>query len=154
MLSVWWMVDGPVYWELLPRGVAITANRYCAQLDKVQQNLLQNGIDTRRIFFHQDNARPHTALQTLAKIEELGWTKLQQSPKPRHRAIRLSGPLPPRSALDDFFSSKPTKFYTDGIRSMREKLWKKRRRSSIITAIILFKSILFCFVVILIFHKI
>lgn len=140
MLSIWWMVDGPVYWELLPSGQAITANRYCSQLDKVQQNLLQKGVDTSRILFHQDNARPHTALQTLAKIEELGWTKLQQppyspdiAPSDYHlfrsmdhflRGRRFTELDEVRTALDDFFASKPTKFYTDGIRSMRDK-WKK-----------------------------
>jgi histone-lysine N-methyltransferase SETMAR len=140
MLSVWWMCDGPVYWELLPRGQTITANHYCQQLDKVQQKLMEKGVDTSQIFFHQDNARPHTSQQTLAKIEELGWTKINQPPYSpdiapsdyhlfrsmdhflRDRHFTENDQV--RAALEDFFRSKPSKFYTDGIRSMREK-WKK-----------------------------
>jgi len=140
LLSIWWMVDGPVYWELLSRGQTITANHYCQQLDKVQQKLVEKGVYTSRIFFHQDNARPHTARQTLAKIEELGWTKINQppyspdiAPSDYHlfrsmehflRGRRFTEDGQVRAALDDFFKSKSTKFYTDGIRSMREK-WKK-----------------------------
>lgn len=140
MLTIWWMCDGPVYWELLPLGQAITANLYCAQLDKVQQKLVEKGVHTSRIFFHQDNARPHTALQTVAKIEELGWTKINQppyspdiAPSDYHlfrsmdhflRGRRFTEVDEVRAALVDFFASKPTKFYADGILSMREK-WKK-----------------------------
>ena len=101
---------------------------------------MEKGVDTSRIFFHQDIARPHTAQLMVANINELGWTKLQQPPYSpdiaqsdyhlfrsmdhflRGRRFTEDGQV--RAALEDFFSSKPTKFYTDGIRLIREK-WKK-----------------------------
>ena len=36
MLSVWWSVRGVEYWELLPDNTTVTAEVYCAQLDKLK----------------------------------------------------------------------------------------------------------------------
>ena len=131
------MSNGPVHWKLLPRGQTVTNNSYCQQLDKVQQKLLEKDADTSRIFFHQDNARPHISLQKLPKIDELGWTKINQpayspdiAPSDYHlfrlmerfllgKCFTEDGQV--QAALEDFFQSKPKNFYSEEIQSMREK---------------------------------
>lgn len=39
MLSVWWDIHGVVYWELLPPDTTITADIYCAQLDRLKAEI-------------------------------------------------------------------------------------------------------------------
>lgn len=94
------------------------------------------GDETTRLFFHHDNALVHAALQTLAKMENLSWTKINQPPYSPEvappncllkRSVdhflqgrRFTEADKVREVLDDFFKSKPTKFYyRDGIHSMR-----------------------------------
>jgi hypothetical protein len=37
MLSVWWSLRGVEYWELLPDNTTVTAEVYCAQLEKLKE---------------------------------------------------------------------------------------------------------------------
>ena len=64
MLSVWWGVNGIVYWEILPRGCIMTADLYCQQLDQVAEKL--KGKQD-RIYYLHDNARPQVAKSTREK---------------------------------------------------------------------------------------
>ncbi|CAD7004304.1 unnamed protein product [Ceratitis capitata] len=66
---IWWDIRSVIYFELLPAGETITANKYCQQLVE-----LKKAIDEKRpilanrkgVLFHYDNARPHVAKPTLA----------------------------------------------------------------------------------------
>jgi len=69
MLSVWWGVKGNIHWELLPPDCTMTADLYCQQLNRVAAKL-QGNQD--RIYFLQDNARPHIAKSTREKLLKLG----------------------------------------------------------------------------------
>jgi len=40
----------------------------------------RRGLQAKGVLFHQDNARPHTAVRTMAKIKELGWEVLVHPP--------------------------------------------------------------------------
>lgn len=56
MLSVWWNIKGPIYWELLPRNSTITATTYCEEMARVASNL--KGKQD-KVFFLHDNAKAH-----------------------------------------------------------------------------------------------
>ncbi|UYV70414.1 hypothetical protein LAZ67_7002932 [Cordylochernes scorpioides] len=64
------------------RGTTINSNWYCEilkQLRRVIQNK-RRGMLTKGVRFHHDNARPHTAHQTTALIEEFGWELVSHPP--------------------------------------------------------------------------
>jgi histone-lysine N-methyltransferase SETMAR len=42
MLCIWWDVRGVVYWELLDPNQTVTAEVYCTQLDRLNENLKKN----------------------------------------------------------------------------------------------------------------
>ncbi len=65
MLCFFWSMQGPVYWELLPRGTTINSDLYCFQLVRVNaavQVMAALGHRNGRVAFQQDNARPHTSI--------------------------------------------------------------------------------------------
>ncbi|CAJ0946665.1 unnamed protein product, partial [Mesorhabditis belari] len=80
MLCVWWNSKGLVYFEVLDSGQTVTANLYQGQLDRVDQGLRRQGVDTVSTKFLHDNARPHVAKITQQKIEEMGWEVLPHPP--------------------------------------------------------------------------
>jgi hypothetical protein len=60
---------------MIPNDRSITAALYCQQLDRVQESLRLNYpalVNRNQVVFLQDNAKPHTALLTRAKLDELG----------------------------------------------------------------------------------
>ena len=67
MLSVWWDFKGIVYFELLPRNQTINSNVYCRQLMKLDKEVKEKRPELaarKGVKFHQDNARPHTSLDS------------------------------------------------------------------------------------------
>lgn len=140
LLCVWWMVTGPVHWELLPRGQTINSEVYCNQLDRVQTALQNMGIDPRRIRFQQDNARPHVSRQTRQKLEELGWDVIKHPPYSpdaapsdyhlfrslehfmRGRRFTENGQV--QQAMQNFLDQKPRAFYRRGISLLRPR-WRR-----------------------------
>ena len=64
-------------------GETINANKYCEKLVRVQENLLKKQpalANRKQVLFLQDNARPHVAKMTLAKIAELNWEIMLHPP--------------------------------------------------------------------------
>ena len=61
MLSVWWDVQGILYFELLPERHTITGRTYTAQLQKLTNQIQRKRPGRHKIYFHHDNARPHIA---------------------------------------------------------------------------------------------
>lgn len=134
MLSVWWDSSGVIHWELLPRNTSINAEVYCTQLDRLAQKIAELRPNLTHIRFLHDNARPHTARETRQKIMNLGWETLihppyspDLSPTDYHLFLTLSRSIRGMSFDDevqlktwliDFFASKPTQFYRDGIYSL------------------------------------
>ena len=66
MLSVWWDFKGIVYFELLPDSTMINSEVYCNQLDKLSDEKRPELVNRKGVVFHQDNARYHTSLITIA----------------------------------------------------------------------------------------
>uniref|UniRef100_A0A914D1S0 Mos1 transposase HTH domain-containing protein n=1 Tax=Acrobeloides nanus TaxID=290746 RepID=A0A914D1S0_9BILA len=69
-----WDRRGIIHWELLEKGETINANLYCEQLERVRQKLRNRRVP---VIFLQDNARPHVAHQTLQKIRDMNWERLE-----------------------------------------------------------------------------
>jgi histone-lysine N-methyltransferase SETMAR len=134
MLSVWWNSDGMVHFEMIPNGRSITAALYCQQLDRVQESLRLNYpalINRNQVVFLQDKAKPHTALLTKAKLDELGREVLSHppyspdlAPSDYHLFRSMEHFLRGRefedidqveTACQEFFNSKEPIFYRRGI---------------------------------------
>lgn len=131
MLSVWWDVHGVVYWELLPPGNTVTAEVYCAQLEKLKAPLSTDRPMHDKIYFLHDNARPHIAKSTRQKLLDFGWEILPHppyspdlAPSDYHLFRSLSNSLrnkifekedQVKTYLETYFDSQPEEFYRKGI---------------------------------------
>ncbi|CAK9827568.1 Histone-lysine N-methyltransferase SETMAR [Anthophora retusa] len=68
---IWWDWKGVVYYELLPQGDTINADKYCNQLDQLKAAIAEKRpelANRRGVVFHHDNARPHVALAVRQKL--------------------------------------------------------------------------------------
>uniref|UniRef100_A0A914D6W9 Transposase n=1 Tax=Acrobeloides nanus TaxID=290746 RepID=A0A914D6W9_9BILA len=77
LLCVWWDRRGPIFWELLKNSETIKSRKYCEQLEKVRQCLRNRCVP---VEFLQDNARSHVSRETLQKIEDMGWERVEHPP--------------------------------------------------------------------------
>ena len=74
MLCVWWNFEGVIHFELVPEGLAINADLYSQQLERMYAALGERYpalVNRKRVLLQQDNARPHTARSTQEIIAEL-----------------------------------------------------------------------------------
>lgn len=143
MMSVWWDYRGVIYYELLPQNEMITGNIYCHQLERLKAELekVRPGLINRNnVIIQQDNARPHTSKLTLQKLRDLDWEVLPHpayspdiAPSDYHLFRSLQNYLIGKefvkeenikSALDNFFASKSSTFYEDGIMTLPLR-WQK-----------------------------
>lgn len=139
LLSIWWNVKGVVHYELLKPTQTITSDLYSQQLDRVDDALRRQGVDTSKTRLLHDNARPHIAKMTQKKLEELGWSVLPHppyspdiAPSDYHLFRSMQHGLAEQKFsnieeinkwLCEFFTSKPAEFYDDGIRALRKR-WR------------------------------
>ena len=83
MVTVWWSSAGVIHHSFLPNVVSITADVYCEELNTMMERLahLQPALVNRSspLLLH-DNARPHTAQQTVSTLQELGLEVLCHPP--------------------------------------------------------------------------
>ncbi|CAJ0931347.1 unnamed protein product, partial [Mesorhabditis belari] len=135
MLCVWWNSKGLVYFEVLDSGQTVTANLYQGQLDRVDQALRRQGVDTASTKFLHDNARPHVAKITQQKIEEMGWEVLPHPPyspdlapsdyhlfRSMHHSLaekKFKNRDEVQIWVSNFFESQPVEFFKKGIHSLR-----------------------------------
>ncbi|KAK6757894.1 hypothetical protein RB195_015613 [Necator americanus] len=80
MLSVWWGVHRIYHFELLPYNMTVTAEVYCAQLQRVADKIRKEHPKLDNIRLLHDSARSHIAKKTSQKIQELGWKVLLHLP--------------------------------------------------------------------------
>ena len=137
MLSVWWGVNGVIYWEILPNDCTITADLYCQQLDRVAEKLKRKQD---RIYYLHDNARPHVEKLTRTKLLELGWITVPHppyspdlAPTDYHLFRSLSHHLREKKfddendvkmALLNFLDQTSKNFYERGILSLPDR-WRQ-----------------------------
>lgn len=137
MLCVWWGVSGIIHFELLPTGLTITAERYCDQLSRVYNALLQKRpalVNRKNVILLHDNARPHVAKIVKDKLLEMGWETLAHPPYSPDLAPsdyylfrslqnylaekRFENEGDVQHALQEYFESKSAEFYRAGINSL------------------------------------
>jgi histone-lysine N-methyltransferase SETMAR len=137
MLCCWWNYRGLVYYEVRKTGQTVNADVYCQQLEKVQNSLVQQGIDPSAVRFLHDNARPHVAKKTLAKIDDLGWELLPHppyspdlAPSDYHLFRSMQNQLAEQHFDNDeeaenwvlkYFATKPAAFFEEGIRNLHNR---------------------------------
>ena len=140
MLSVWWGVHGIYRFELLPDNTTVTAEVYCAQLQRLADKIRKEHPKLDNVRLLHDNARPHIAKKTSQKILELGWEVLPHppyspdlAPSDYHLFRSLQHHLEEKryddrdhleNDLRAFFASKSPEFYAKGIRDLVRR-WQK-----------------------------
>ena len=143
LLCVWWTCQGIIHHEFLKMGETINANKYCEQLVRVQENLLKKQpafANRRQVLFLQDNARPHVAKMTLAKIAQLNWEIMLHPPysqglyptdfhlflslenRMKNRTFNIKDDL--KTEVQNFFKSRTKDFYKNGITKLLNR-WEK-----------------------------
>ncbi|KAK6755456.1 hypothetical protein RB195_014055 [Necator americanus] len=80
MLSVWWGVHRCYRFELLPVNTTVTAEVYCAQLQRLPDKIRKEHPELDNVRLLHDNAHPHIAKKTSQKTLELGWEVLPHPP--------------------------------------------------------------------------
>lgn len=77
MLSIWWDMEGVVYYELLKANGTVTAERYRQQLKCLHDNLIQKqpsiASNRRKVILLPDNARPRVARAVKQTLTEFKW---------------------------------------------------------------------------------
>jgi histone-lysine N-methyltransferase SETMAR len=143
MLCVWWWRKGIIHWELLDEGATITATYYCDQLNRVAAKLRDPAFAAlvrKKIVFLQDNAKPHKAKMTMAKLVRMGWEALNHpayspdlAPSDYHLFRSMQHSLAGQrfvnrdqveNHISQYFDSKSQDFYERGIELLPEK-WQK-----------------------------
>lgn len=142
LLSIWWDMAGIVYYELLEPNQTITADYYSHQLSNLNEALNKNRpslVNRRKVLFHHDNARPHTARQTLGKLNELGWELMPHppyspdiAPCDYHLFRGLQSHMSNKNYsskeaikrdIEAYFGSKDKQFFEQGIKNL-PKRWE------------------------------
>ncbi|CAO4373002.1 unnamed protein product [Caenorhabditis nigoni] len=139
MLSVWWGVDGPIYWELLPEGKTITGDLYTTQLRNLKKAVDRSALKDKKVYYQHDNARPHVSKQVKQELMGYGWNVLPHPPYSpdlapsdywlfgdmtrafEGRSFNSRGAV--EAALKQYFASRPAGFYRNGIHKLRER-WR------------------------------
>uniref|UniRef100_A0A0N5BM18 HTH_48 domain-containing protein n=1 Tax=Strongyloides papillosus TaxID=174720 RepID=A0A0N5BM18_STREA len=143
MLCIWWDRSGPIYYELLPHSQVVSADLYCqllSNLDKEIKRKRPTLANRKGIILLQDNARPHVALKTRKKLDELCYEVLPHpayspdvAPSDYHLFLSLQNFLNGRSfrnddevksALSEYFSKKDRVFFESGIDKLPDK-WRQ-----------------------------
>ena len=83
LLCIWWDQQGVVYYELLKPNETVTADVYRRQLNKLNDELLQNwpavASNRRTVLLLHDNGRSHVARVVQDILLQLKWEVLPHS---------------------------------------------------------------------------
>jgi [histone H3]-lysine36 N-dimethyltransferase SETMAR len=82
MATVFWDARGIIFVDYLEKGKTITGDYYASFLDQPKNKIEEKRphLKRKKILFHQDNARVHTCLRSMAKIEELKFELVDHPP--------------------------------------------------------------------------
>lgn len=82
MASVFWDAKGVIMVDYLQKGTTINSDYYCELLRRLREELKvkRPGLLTKKVLFHQDNARVHTSLKSMAEIHNCGFELLPHPP--------------------------------------------------------------------------
>ncbi|KAK6747203.1 hypothetical protein RB195_000428 [Necator americanus] len=102
--------------ELLPDNTTVTAEVYCAQLQRLADKIRKEHPKLDNVRLLHDNARPHIAKSTSQKILGLGWEHHLE--EKRYDRVHLE------NDVRAFFVSMSKEFYAKGIRDL-VRHWQK-----------------------------
>jgi [histone H3]-lysine36 N-dimethyltransferase SETMAR len=71
MTSVFWDFKGVIMVDYLARGETINTAYYCILLRKIKEKYPR--LFRKNVLFHQDNARLHTSVESMAQIRDNGF---------------------------------------------------------------------------------
>lgn len=142
MASIFWDAKGILLIDYLQKGKTVNGEYYVKLLDKLDTIIKEKrpGSHKKKIIFHQDNARPHTALITMAKINELKYELLQHPPYspdlapsdfhlfPKLKIFlggkRFSTEEEVHEAVNQYFGSLDENHFREGIMTLEHR-WQK-----------------------------
>lgn len=141
MLCVWWDQVGVIYFELLKPGETVDTSRYQRQLRSLLAALDEVRPEWRekhnKLIVQHDNAPAHTGSAVKNTIKEIGWEILPHppyspdlAPSDYHLFASLGHALKHqhfsdndmvRKWLVEWFASKGTEFFRQGIRKLPQR---------------------------------
>uniref|UniRef100_A0A8R1DQ12 Mariner Mos1 transposase n=1 Tax=Caenorhabditis japonica TaxID=281687 RepID=A0A8R1DQ12_CAEJA len=126
LLSCFWDAKGMLYYELLPQGRTVNATTYSNQLASLALALREKRPRRSAVHLLHDNALPHVAKATQAKLQELNWDTVPHPPYSPGIALFIYHPFRPlklflkkkrfakyeylKMAVFDFFNSQSAAF--------------------------------------------
>ncbi|CEF59956.1 Transposase, type 1 family-containing protein [Strongyloides ratti] len=119
MASIFWDSKEILLMDFFPSGQTITGEYYSNLLDQFDQKIREKrpGLSKKKIIFHQNNARAHTCLTSLAKISSLRFKKFLSGK-------RFSSLEELQETVNGYFEGLEKNHFKEGIEAM-ESRWKK-----------------------------
>jgi hypothetical protein len=123
-------MEGIIHYELLERNLTVTAERYCQQLRRLDEEIQQKRPGRRHgVILQHDNARSHTANIMEAEILPHPPYAPDLAPSDYHLFRSFSNNLRGVSFndaelqnwLDNFLTAKPSGFFKCGIENLPER---------------------------------
>lgn len=142
MASVFWDAKGVIMVDYLTKGETINSAYYCSLLRRLRETIKEKrpGLLRKKVLFHQDNARVHTSVESMAQIRDCGFELLPHpayspdlAPSDFHLFPNLKKHLGGQkfssneeveAAVGDFFEGLEETFFMTGIQAL-ETRWKK-----------------------------
>lgn len=142
MATVFWDAQGIIHIDYLEKGKTITGEYYSELLDRFDIDLKQKRphLAKKKVLFHQDNARVHTCVVSMAKFHKLGYELL---PHPAYSpdlapcdyflfpnmkkwlgGKRFGSNEEVITETNDYFEGLEKTYYLEGIKKL-EKRWTK-----------------------------
>ena len=142
MATVFWDYKNVLLIDYLQKGKTINSEYYCSLLDQLhaQIRIKRPALKKKRIIFHQDNARVHTSVLTMAKFKELNYELLDHpayspdlAPSDYYLFPNLKKFLAGKrftsndeaiAAVNGYFANLPESHFNDGIELLKKR-WNK-----------------------------
>jgi histone-lysine N-methyltransferase SETMAR len=139
MASVFWDCIGIIMIDYLEYGKTVNKEYYTSLLTKLRDEIKakRRGKLSKGILFLQDNASPHTANVTLAKLKELAFTLLDHPPyspdlapsdyhlfpklKKHLKGTRFASTDDVIRSTEEFFADLPADFFLEGIEKLETR---------------------------------
>lgn len=136
MATVFWDAKGVLLMRYMPKGTMINAATYCTILKDLREALYRKrlGLRGEEVFLIHDNARPHTAGNTLNVLRSFKWTVFAHPPyspdlapsdywlfpllKEELAGEKFTTDTEVQRADSAFFRSQPTEFYATTIEKL------------------------------------
>ena len=148
MLTVFWDSQGPILETYQERGTTVTSATCCDMLKRELKLVIRSkrrGKLSKEILLFHDNARPHTAAQTLETLKQLKWEAMEHpaySPDLAPSDFHLFGPFKDalrgrrfscdddvKAAVHQWLCAQPKTFFSDGSKKVGRTLGKIHRNA-------------------------